>query len=75
MPILGKRKSGPGALLERSLSRDSLDGSVIDVLPADYYGHPVDDQGLLVTINLCEDICQASSHATGMTTEVYELMT
>jgi hypothetical protein len=41
------------------------------VLPTDYYGNPVDDQGLLVTINLGEDSCQASSRATGMTTEVY----
>ena len=41
------------------------------VLPTDYYGNPVDDQGLLVTIELGEDSCQASSRATGVTAEVY----
>ena len=41
------------------------------VLPTDYYGNPVDDQGLLVTIDLGEDSCQASSRATGVTAEVY----
>ena len=44
------------------------------VLPTDYYGNPVDDQGLLITINLGEDSCQASSRATGMTAEVYGII-
>jgi hypothetical protein len=41
------------------------------VLPTDYYGNPVDDQGLLVTINLGEDSCQASSRVTDKIAEVY----
>jgi len=44
------------------------------VLPTDYCGNPVDDQGLLITINLGEDSCQASSRATGMTAEVYGII-
>ena len=35
-----------------SISSRLLDGSFIGVLPTDYYGNPVDDQGLLVTTNL-----------------------
>jgi 2-polyprenyl-3-methyl-5-hydroxy-6-metoxy-1,4-benzoquinol methylase len=47
------------------------DGSINHLLPAQYHGNPVDDQGSLVTIDWGDDICQAIAHATGMTTEVY----
>ena len=47
------------------------DGSINHLLPAQYHGNPVDNQGSLVTINWGDDICQAIAHATGMSTEVY----
>lgn len=47
------------------------DGSINYLLPAQYHGNPVDDQGSLVTIDWGDDICQAIAHASGMTTEVY----
>lgn len=48
-----------------------FDGSINNLLPAQYHGNPVDYQGSLVTIDWGDDICQAIAHASGMTTEVY----
>lgn len=48
-----------------------LDGSINHLLPAQYHGNPVDDQGSLVTIDWGDDICQSIAESTGMTTEVY----
>ena len=39
-----------------SIGSRLLDGSIIDLLPAVYYGNPVDEQGLLVTTNLGEEV-------------------
>ena len=55
----------------RRIAERLPDGSINHLLPAQYHGNPVDDQGSLVTIDWGDDICQAIAHATGMLTEVY----